>query len=498
MELKVYIEGILRKWWLLAFVLILSFLLGRNIGNSQTGQYNASASILLNGPLLAHSAIPSDVAQIQTPASYVAEVAPPNVLNTINIAYPRLTIAQLKTDIVVTTDKYNQVLLIIVTDTSPQTAKDIASYLAQRFVQTQTNDLQYQLTYYQNWLKQTIPQLNNQINQLSTQIQNVTPPPARRGTTTSLNPTTIRMLAADQYQLDIQQRNLLKYQQALNDIHNTQPLFAQDAYVILNPATTSSEPILAPLSTSIYEVLALLIGLCAGIILLIVIEYLHPCVRHAGELQRITGLPILAETPRIPGSEQGRLLQLRFLRFRRYTTSLRLLCALISAPAMKKTGHIVLMTSIRKKRNLALLVASFLAQSGQRTLLIDTNVANSSLHTQLKLTGPANLTSNRGQLLPFVYGTGNPHLFVLSGSLVQHEHITTNQLIALLPELQTLFSIIIVDAAPLHHADTHIWITHVAQTLLLVKKRRDSLRKVKAVYALCEQLKLDTQAILLG
>jgi len=482
MELKAYLEGILRKWWLLAFVLVLSLLIGRNMGNGQTGQYNASVSILLNGSLLASSAIPSDVVQLQTPASYAAGVDPPEVLNIISKAYPRLTIAQLQTDIVATTDIDNQVLLITVTDISPRSAANIANYLAQRFVQTQTADLLRQLTYYQGWLKQTISQLNNQINQLSTQIQNLASLPARAS-------------ATDQYQLAIDQENLSQYQQALNDIQKAQPLFAQDAYVIMNPAATSGTPLLAPLPTSIYELLALAIGLCAGIMLLVVMEYLHPCVRHAGELQRITGLPVLAETPRVPDSEPKRL---SFLRSRRSVTPLRLLCALISAPAMKKTGHSVLVTSIRKKRNLAPLVASFLAQSGQRTLLIETDLENPSQHEQIKLAGPAILASHRGQLLPFIYATGNPHLFVLSGFSLPHKHITAEDLIALLPELQPLFSIIIVDAAPLHHADTHVWIAHVAQTLLVVKKRRDSLRSVKAAYALCQQLKLDTQAILLG
>ncbi len=485
MELKAYLEGIVRKWWLLVFVLVLSLLIGKNIGNGQTGQYNASVSILLNGSLLASSAIPSDVVQLQTPATYAAGVDPPEVLNIISKAYPRLTIAQLQTDIVATTDKYNQVLLITVTDTSPRSAANIANYLAQRFVHTQTADLLRQLTYYQDWLKQTISQLNNQINQLSTQNQNLTSLPARASTT-------------DQYQLESDQENLSQYQQALNDIQNAQPLFAQDAYVIMNPAAAADTPLLAPLPISIYELLALAIGLGFGIMLLVVIEYLHPCVRHAGELQRITGLPVLAETPRIPGSEQKRLLQLSLLPSPRSATPLRLLCALISAPAMKKTGHSVLVTSIRKKRNLAPLVASFLAQNGQRTLLIEADLDNPSLHKQIKFAGPAILASHRGRLLPFIYATGNPHLFVLSGFSLQHKLITAEDLVALLPELQPLFSIIIVDAAPLHHADTHIWIAHVAQTLLVVKKRRDSLRSVKAAYALCQQLKLDTQAILLG
>lgn len=498
MEMKAYLDGIARKWWLIGLILVLSFWIGRIIVSSQTYEYTASTSVLINGPVLAKTAVPSDVVQISTPLSYATQVAPPNVLDYILKHYPRLTYSRLQKNIVFSTDSDNRILLIDVTDVFPQSAVDIANYLAQQFVRTQTANLYRQLDYYQNWLQQNIPVLTGEIDKLNLQIQQLTPPPAPHKNATPIDPNTQRTISTDQYKLDLDERNLYNYQQALRDIQNTRPLFTR-AYIIIKPASESEVSVIAPLSTSTLQLIAVVTGLVVAISLIVAMDYFTPFVRHKGELSRIVGLSVLAELPNVPRFEQKRLLQLRrpFLRWR--TKALRQVCYVIGTQVIKGKEHTLLLTSPRKKRNFAAVLATFLAYNGHQTLLIDADFENPHPPEQLELLGPSKIVTNKGMLLPLIRQTTHPHLFVLpaTATINQNERMTSFSLMALLPELQQVFSIIIIDAPPLNCADTHLLATKVSQSIFLVRKRRDSLKNLKMVHMLCQELKLNSRCLLL-
>src|SRR5207237_1065551 len=144
---------------------------------NQTSQYVTSTTILLNDTLLANTAVPSKVVQLNMPLPYQAQVASPAILNQIMKTYTGLSYSQLKQAIVVTTDSTNQLLLISVTDSSPKRAADIANFLAQSFVRTQSAALNQKLDYYKNLLFKSILQLQKEIDKLSLEIQSITPPP---------------------------------------------------------------------------------------------------------------------------------------------------------------------------------------------------------------------------------------------------------------------------------------------------------------------------------
>lgn len=491
MEMRAYVEGILRKIWLLAIIVVISFFIGRNIGITQPTLFTASTSIILDGHLLANSAIPSDAVQLSTPQSYEAQVVTPPLLTIISKHYPRLGRLELEKNILVSTDKTNQLLLIKVTDIHPQSAADIANYLAQQFITTQIAYLMHQVNYYQNWLQQTIPSLTTEINKLSLELQQMTSQP-------TIAPTTQQTIQMDQNQLAFDEQNLFTYQEALKDIENTKSLFAK-AYIILQPATVSSETVVLPLSTPIYELIATAIGLLAAIILSIVIDFFTPVVRHKGELQRIVGFSVLAELPVMFKFEQQHLLQLQRLFFSWRMTPLRLACASIGASVIRDKAHTVLLTSPCQKQRLAAIMATLLANSGHRTLLIDADSENSYLDEQIKQTGPSDLLTSRGEQLSFVKKTTHSHLFVLPTStmLAQNQQLTINGLVELLPELQNTFSIIIIDAPPLTRANAHLLARQASQTVLLVKKYRDRLNALKMAYMLCQELRLNVNALLL-
>lgn len=475
MEIKAYLEGITRAWWFIGLVLALSFWISGIIAREQANQYTASTSILINDTLLTNMAFPTGVVQIGTPLSYESQFTSPVVLNSIIEAYPRLTYSDLHKAIIVSTDSANQLLLISVTESSPESAADIANLLAQRFVSTQMANLNRQLDSYNSWLRQNISRLNEEMSRLNR--------------STELN------------RLDSDERDLYNNQQALAEIQNSRPLLTK-AYLILQPANASDEFTTATLSTSKFRLIAVAAGLLAAIILIVVMEYFHPFVRHEGELQRIVGLSVLGTSPQMFGFEKKRLLQLQPVPdiFRWRMNSLRLLCASIGSLAVKYKGHTVLLTSPRRKRDFAATLATLLAYNGHQTLLIDANFAQPCLHDQIKLSDPYKQVTNGGLLFPFIRKAVLPHLYVLpaTATLARNERLTVTSLIELLPELQNIFDIIIIDVPPLDCADTHLLAPKVTETLVLVKKRRDSLKTLKMTHAICQELKLNAHCLLLA
>ena len=110
------------------------------------------------------------------------------------------------------------------------------------------------------------------------------------------------------------------------------------------------------------------------------------------------------------------------------------------------------------------------------------------------------MITNKGRQLSFVNKTTHSQLFVLptSAILAQNQRPTMNDLMELLPELQHTFSVIIIDAPPLTHADAHLLARQASQTVVLVKKYRDSLTALKMAYVLCQELRLNVSSLLLS
>jgi capsular polysaccharide biosynthesis protein len=496
MEMKAYMEGIAHKWWLLVLVLVLSFVIGKSIAVNTTPQYTVSTSVLINDTLLATIAVPTDVVQIATPGTYQYKVVSPQILSIINKHYPRLGPSQLQQDILVTADSSNRLLLISVTDISSRSAADIANFLAQQFVITQTSELNRQLDYYEKKLQHEIPAVNSDITNRSLAISSLEPPLVRHAAIVPISPTVQRTIATDLYYLDQDESNLYNYQQALRAIEETRPLFAK-AYMILQPASPSGAIRAASLPDWAIELIAIGVGLFATIILILIMEYFTPFVRHKGELNRIIGFSVSAEVPQEFKDEQKRLLLFPVLRKR--IEALRLLCATIGAPAIRKRGYTVLLTSPRKKRRFATVLARLLSNNGQRTLLIDADFEHPDLHQQMKLDGVCDdKVTNNGLSLSFIIKASQPHLFLLpAAELDEIPHQACMRLIELLPSLQKIFDVIIIDASPLDRATTHLLSKQAAQTLLLVKKRRERLKTLKLAFATCQELQLDSHCILL-
>jgi len=499
MEFKAYVEGIKNKWWLILLLVAIGLLIGRDIGGSQNSEYTAITTIQVNDTLLASNFDPTGTIQLNLQKALTSQITAPAVLNDISRHYPRLTRSDLTKNIVVSSDVVHQILIISVTDISQAAAEDIANYVAQNFVDTQNASLSQQLDYYQSSLTQKVNSLNNDINNLNSEIEKLTPPPVAPKDYVPPSAQDRATLTQDQYQLDQDEHDLYIDQQALNSLQNTRPLFS-NAFVILHPALESGVAVSSPLSTTTFTLIGLGAGLLVAIILIIALEYFSPFVRHGGELQRIIGFPLFAELPRVYSFDQKRISQKQKPIFFWRTTLYQVICASIGASAMREKGHTVLLTSPLKKRKFAATLATSLALNGYRTLLIDLDFQNPTLHQQIRRTGPGEFVTSNGLPLTFVNKTNVADLHLLPGNAMfaQNIPVTNELLMNLLPELQNMFDMIVIDAPPLNYGDTHLFAKIVKQPLLLVKKRRDSLKLLEVTHSWCGELKLNMESLLLS
>jgi hypothetical protein len=284
----------------------------------------------------------------------------------------------------------------------------------------------------------------------------------------------------------------------LAEVQKVLPLIPK-AFEIIKPAEIPVLPTISPLSNTSIEAIALAIGLLVFLIISVALDFSSSKIRHKGELPGIVGVDVLAELPQLFGAEQKRLVFSQSILFTSRIRQLRLLCATLSALAHKKPGYTLLLTSPKKKRRFATVMAMFLARKGMKTLLIDADFDNPGLHKQVNIEGPAHLFALSGSPLPFIGKTTQPDLYFLAADafVVDEQRIPASTLLEMLPILQGVFDILVIDAPPMNNPDTHLLATKMTQVLMLIKKRHDRLREVQTTHTISETLKLRTRYLFL-
>ena len=498
METRAYLEGITQRWWLLLCLALLSLIVGRLVGENLTAKYSASTDVLINDSLLADTAFPSRAFQLPVITNYAGAVLSPTAEERVAQSYPRLPATILAKEVTITLDTTNQIMLITVTDPSPSATADIANYLARQFVKTQTASLQQQLTYYQQWLQQQINTLTNEINQLNLQIDAITPQHEIHGPPPTLTPTQKLAFTLSLSKVNLDMRKLYDYQQSLLEVQQALPLLNQ-VYIIIKSAVVPINPDTPPIPMPIVQTIALLVGLLLAVCLCITLDFFSSRIRHQGELAKIIERPTFASVPALSKGEQKRLRQERTIRVVSRLKQLRLFCATLGALAMQQPGCAILLTSPRHHHQIADILSMLLARKGLKTLLIDADFLHPTLHKELAVLGSAQAFTKTGQPLPFLLQTTYPNLYLLPADalIAPSKPINRDELLALLPILQDIFDLVLIDAPPMSYADTHLLMTKIAQTFLLIKKRKDHLKTIQKAHMVCQMLKTSPHYVFL-
>ena len=264
----------------------------------------------------------------------------------------------------------------------------------------------------------------------------------------------------------------------------------------LDPALVPTIPVSPNLQTNI--AIAGVLSLFLGIGLIFMIVFLDRSIKTTADATAATGQPVLGIIPRLDesdlphGDESARDLYV----FRQPTSSIAECCRSLrtnilfsSADRQIKTIVVSSASPREGKTTSVIYLGTTMAQSGQRVLLIDTDMRRPRLHVSMgipRTTGLSNLIVGDLDYDDVIKATEIPNLFILPcGPLPPNpaELLMTHRFKAVLEELGRRFDLIILDSPPLQvvtdavvlskHTDGAILVVHAGKTL------RDDIRRAE-------------------
>jgi capsular exopolysaccharide synthesis family protein len=222
--------------------------------------------------------------------------------------------------------------------------------------------------------------------------------------------------------------------------------------------------------------LGIIIGLVVGVGLAFFIEYLDTSVKTIDDVERALGAPVLGVVPQnvgilldegaeSPHAEAYRVLRTNLL-FSRKDDKLNTL-AVVSAGAGEGKSTTVF--------NLA----AVFAQSGQRVLMVDSDLRRPTLHKMLRVTNSIGLTNyllKQNTIEEVIQTTSLPTLdFMASGKLPSSSLgiLSSAQMRDLIAELKQHYDYIFFDSPPVMGvSDASILASEVDMTLQVIQYRR--------------------------
>jgi capsular exopolysaccharide synthesis family protein len=243
---------------------------------------------------------------------------------------------------------------------------------------------------------------------------------------------------------------------------------------IVDPARAGLRPVRPnkPLNIA----LGVVIGLVVGVGLAFFIEYLDTSVKTIDDVERTLGAPVLGVIPQnvgllieegaeSPHAEAYRVLRTNLL-FSRKDDKLNTV-AVVSAGAGEGKSTTVF--------NLA----SVFAQSGQRVLIVDSDLRRPTLHKMLRVTNNIGLTNyllKQNRLEEVIQTTNLPTLdFMASGKLPSSSLgiLSSSQMRDLITELKQHYDFIFFDSPPVMGvSDASILASEVDMTIQVIQYRR--------------------------
>src|SRR6202522_859146 len=269
---------------------------------------------------------------------------------------------------------------------------------------------------------------------------------------------------------------------------------------VVDPALAPASPSRPQKARNIF--LAVLVGLVGGLGLALFREYLDNTVKSPDDIEALTGLPSLAVVPSLPGlpSTQGRLSRLAREAAPQSATGPRVellsyiqpksqiseaFRALRTSLLLSQADHppqVILVTSAlprEGKTTAAVNLAVTLAQLGDRTLLIDSDLRKPGIRRALNL-----LSGNEKGLSSYLAGVTNLDEIVVPHPVISNlETITTGpvppspadllssrRMREAISELRLRFKFIVIDSPPVMAATDAVIVSSLTDGVLLVAR----------------------------
>lgn len=257
-----------------------------------------------------------------------------------------------------------------------------------------------------------------------------------------------------------------------NELINIEPLEQARAAYLVSPRL------------SINLMVAGILSLILGISLAFGLEYLDQRIRSPGDVEALTGAPLLGVIPIVPESpgDTPQAMQARDLFVFRNPTSRAAECCrairtnILFASTDRRIKTITVSSPRPRegKTTTAIYLGTTMAQSGQRVLVVDTDMRKPRLHKSLgvsKAKGITNLVLGDATQAECIKSTDIPNLFVLPcGPLPPNpaELLLTAKFKAVLDELEKHYDLILLDSPPVLAVTDAVVLARISEGVILV------------------------------
>ncbi|MBK8986049.1 MAG: polysaccharide biosynthesis tyrosine autokinase [Chloroflexi bacterium] len=479
MVIKDYFLLVWRWAWLIILGVVVAGAAAFIVNRNTTPVYRASSRLLIDQPPGSNAG--NDYSKVlfeQRLAQTYVEIltTTPILEKTIEQLGLPFTAGQLRGKITVSAPQDTQIIAISVEDTDRERTAAIANTLGQVFIaENQARDRLRYAEPIANWesrlreIGDTIQTLETDINNLSG-AEDASDLAVRSRLETQLNEAQIR------------------YTEAFNNLNGLQINQAKESsnVVPIEPATTPIAPIRPRTVTN--TLLAMVVGGMIAVGLIFLIEYLDDSIKSPEQILEDTGLTTVGAIANIKADSLPQTLITQLAPRDPISEAYRVVRTNLSFAAVDEGLHSILVTSSSPgegKSTSAANLATVMAQTGKRTILVDADLRRPVQHKIFEVANNHGLTTavldSESSVLQHVQDTHIPYLRIMSSGPIPPnpaELLSSQRMVQLIQQLQQEADIVIFDTPPvLTVTDASILGALVSGCLLVIdtgKTKRNS------------------------
>lgn len=464
MEIKQYLEPLL-KWWKLIFVACLlagisSFL----VASRQPPTYQTRASLVIGRAVYEANPTGGELGLAQQLATYYADIAEREVVRDATMTALNLSWLPSYSSYAVPN---SQIIEITVTDTDPVRAQAVANELANQLIKQSPSNPDLKEQKRQEFIR-------GQLELLETQIQDTQDQIAKRenemGTLNSA-----RQIADAQADLSALRNKLTTLQTNYATMLGTSLGRASNSLNLIEAADLPTRPIGPKSSTIILMSIAIAFLISAGAAYLI--EYLDDSIETPEEINRVMKLPVIGFIPEIDKDDHKGTIVAEKPRSV-VAESFRALKVSLDFGKSDVPAKSLLVASVSKTEGKSMIASNLAityALNGKKVVLLDSDLRRPSLHTYLSLPNEKGLTTLLLQpeisVQDCIQSLSVQNLTVITaGKPVENpsDLISSERMKEILSELSERSDYLIVDGPPVLVTDSTILSTAVDEVLIVV------------------------------
>ena len=382
MELRRYAALALKWLWLLVLGTLVAGGVAYQVSRVQTPIYQAQLQLMVNQTQSANGPDYSSLLASQNLTQTYAELITSR--RVLDAAYQKLGLNPLDQASPATAQvvRSTQLVTLSVEDASPQRARDLATAIAEVFIQQRVADQMGQTAASEKVLQQQIADLEKEMRDTSAQIEQ-----AKAGGDAQAGNLQRLQGVLSQYQVTYAQ-----LAQSENAIQLANARFA-NAITIVEPAVVPTIPVRPKVLQN--TLLAAVVGLLLALGAVFLVEYLDDTVKGEEDVEEASGLPTLAVIGRAKNAKGDRPLLNSGKGAHQLAEAFRVLRVNVGFAWAGKPGQVIEVTSpgpSEGKTTTAANLGMILAQDSRRVILVDADLRRPSLHNAFDLDSKQGLT----------------------------------------------------------------------------------------------------------